>query len=69
MKFDGVDMDGFDDPMEFFLMILVLLMILLNAHNILSLVSTIPIGAHSLEEFSMVVPEVCDTWTTSIVFQ
>ena len=51
LKFDGTNMDGFDDPAEFLSIVSELLMILLNAHNILALASTILVESPSLEEF------------------
>ena len=47
----------FDDPTKFLPIVSALLIILLNAHNILSLASTIPTSAHLLKEYSMDIPE------------
>ena len=69
VEFDGADMDGFDDPTEFLPIVSALLIILLNAHNILSLASTIPTSAHLLEEFSMDIPKVCNILTTFTMLQ
>ena len=51
-QFVGTCIDGFDDPTDLLSIVSTLLMILLNAHNILG-VASILIEAPTLEEFNM----------------
>ena len=52
LQIDGIGMDGYDDPADLLSIVFALLIILLNAHNILVIVS-IPLESPSLDEINV----------------